>query len=105
MIGRGLSTEGLGQRASSLEHPDDLDVPSADLARYTVVYYVHRSWKKCVDREHLESLGFPFPDARFEARVGASGDHPPTDDRIALAMKDLILDQDQHDGESGVAGL
>ena len=29
--------------------------------------------------------------------------YPSTDDRIQEAMKDLILDQDQHEGESGAA--
>ena len=70
-------------------------------ARYTVVYYIHQSWEKCRIRGLLESLGFPFPGSEFKALVKARDQYPSTHDRIQEAMKDLILDQDQHEGESG----
>jgi len=66
--------------------------------RYTVVYYVHQSWERCRNRGLLESLGFSFPGSGFNALVKARDQYPSTHDRIQEAMKDLILDQDQHEG-------
>ena len=73
--------------------------------RYTVVYYIHKSWEKCRNQGLLEALGFTFPGSGFKALVKARDQYPSTHDRIQEAMKDLILDQDQHEGESGAAGI
>ena len=69
--------------------------------RYTVVYYVHQSWERCRNRGLLESLGFSFPRSGFNVLVKARDQYSSTHDRIQEAMKDLILDQDQHEGKSG----
>jgi len=63
------------------------------------VYYVHQSWERCRNRGLLESLGFSFPGSGFNALVKARDQYPSTHDRIQEAMKDLILDQDQHEGK------
>ena len=68
------------------------------------MYYVHQSWEKCRNRGLLDSLGFPFPGSGFKALVKARDQYPSTHDRIQEAMKDLILDQDQHEGGSGAVG-
>ena len=64
------------------------------------MYYVHQSWERCRNRGLLESLGFSFPGSGFNALVKARDQYPSTHDRIQEAMKDLILDQDQHEGKS-----
>ena len=64
------------------------------------MYYIHQSWEKCRNRGLLDSLGFPFPGSRFSALVKPRDQYPSTHDRIQEAMKDLILDQDQHEGKS-----
>ena len=71
--------------------------------RYTVVYYVHQSWERCRNRGLLESLGLSFPGSGFNSLVKARDQYPSTHDRIQEAMKDLILDQDQHEGKSDCA--
>ena len=63
------------------------------------MYYVHQSWERCRNRGLLESLGFSFPGSGFNALVKARDQYPSTHDRIQEAMKDLILDQDQHEGK------
>ena len=68
------------------------------------MYYVHQSWERCQNRGLLESLGFSFPGSGFNALVKARDQYPSTHDRTQEAMKDLILDQDQHEGKSGAVG-
>ena len=63
------------------------------------MYYVHKSWERCQNRALLESLGFRFPSSGFKALVKARDQYPSAHDRIQEAIKDLILDQDQHEGK------
>ena len=65
------------------------------------MYYIHQSWERCRNRGLLESLGFSFPGSGFNSLVKARDQYPSTHDCIQEAMKDLILDQDQHEGKSG----
>ena len=68
------------------------------------MYYIHQNWERCRNRGLLESLGFPIPGSGFNGLVKARDQYPSTHERIQEAVKDLILDQDQHEGKSGAVG-